>query len=72
MRGRAWTSHFSFRVTDFGFDFCVSGVGPRVSGAGLEEGSAITETKFLIDNLLVQILLIIDIILVNRPCAMGV
>ena len=41
----------------------------RHEGEGLAEAA---EREFLIDNLLVRIHLIIEMILVDRPCAMGV
>ena len=41
-------------------------LGPRSRGGGVEK------REFFIDNLLVRILLIFEIILVDRPCTMGV
>ena len=37
-----------------------------------EEVAGLTEREFFIDNLMVRIHLIIEIILEDRPCAMGV
>jgi len=43
------------------------------SGTGTREGTeSCTEREFFIDNLLVRIHLIIEMVLVDRPCAMGV
>ena len=52
----------------------------RSSYMGLSPGAhtpdkimvAVVEREFLVDNLLVRIHLIIEMILVDRPCAMGV
>ena len=44
---------------------------PRGEGGGLESAET-PKREFLIDNLLVQIYLIIEMTLVDRPCAMGV
>jgi len=43
------------------------------SGVDLVDGGALErETEFFVDKLLVRIHLIIEMILVDRPCAMGV
>ena len=44
--------------------------GPRSQGGALPQDS--TEREIFIDNLLVRVHLIIEMILVDRPCATGV
>ena len=48
-------------------------VGTRISLEGLSGApETLNEREFFIDNLLVRIHLIIEMILVDRPCAMGI
>ena len=50
----------------------MAGIAATDMHAGIEMNHTLPEREFFIDNLLVRIHLIIVMVLVDRPCAMGV